>query len=119
MIAVSTIVIVTGTLMYVIEGPPNGFSSIPKSIYWTIVTITTVGYGDIAPQTPLGQFVASLLMIMGYAIIAVPTGIVSVELNRTQQAVYQNEKLGCPNCGASALKTDKYCHECGFDLRKT
>lgn len=89
MMAVASLVIILGTSMYVIEGSENQFDSVPKSIYWTIVTITTVGYGDIVPQTPLGQFVASILMLMGYAIIAVPTGIVSVELNRTQKAVLQ------------------------------
>jgi len=77
-----TIVVAVGSLMYLIEGAPSGFTSIPKSIYWAIVTMTTVGYGDIAPRTPLGQIVASLLMIVGYGIIAVPTGIVTSEIMR-------------------------------------
>jgi voltage-gated potassium channel len=73
---IATVILIAGTLMYVIEGEEHGFSSIPRSMYWAVVTVTTVGYGDIAPHTPLGQLVASLLMILGYAIIAVPTGIV-------------------------------------------
>ena len=77
---VLTSVVVIGTNIYVVKGPENGFTSIPVSMYWPIVTLTTVGYGDISQQTPLGQFVASIVMIMGYAIIAVPTGIVSVEI---------------------------------------
>jgi voltage-gated potassium channel len=79
---VLTVVLIVGTLMYLIEGESNGFTSIPRSIYWAIVTITTVGYGDIAPQTPIGQSLAASLMIMGYGIIAVPTGIVTVELSQ-------------------------------------
>ena len=75
--AVLTLVVLLGSLMYLIEGPENGFSSIPASVYWAIVTLTTVGYGDISPRTPLGQFLASMIMILGYAILAVPTGIVS------------------------------------------
>lgn len=78
--AVGTTVVIVGALMHLIEGPESGFTSIPRAIYWAIVTLTTVGYGDIAPQTPLGQFLASLVMIMGYGIIAVPTGIVTVEM---------------------------------------
>jgi len=82
--AVLTLVILLGSLMYLIEGPENGFANIPVSIYWAIVTLTTVGYGDISPQTPLGQFLASWIMILGYAIIAVPTGIVSAEIIRSE-----------------------------------
>jgi len=80
--AVVTLVILLGSLMYLIEGPENGFTSIPVSVYWAVVTLTTVGYGDISPQTPAGQFLASMIMILGYAIIAVPTGIVSAEFIR-------------------------------------
>lgn len=90
-------VVLMGSVMYVIEGGTNGFSSIPASIYWAVITITTVGYGDIVPATALGKFVASLIMIIGYAIIAVPTGIITVELNRAAK-----EKKGeglCPHCG--------------------
>ncbi|MEZ4872078.1 MAG: potassium channel family protein [Bdellovibrionales bacterium] len=78
--SVLSLSLIMGTIMYLIEGEANGFTSIPKSIYWAIVTMTTVGYGDIAPQTVAGQFLASVVMILGYAILAVPTGIVSVEL---------------------------------------
>lgn len=84
--AVLTLVILLGSLMYLIEGPKNGFANIPVSIYWAIVTLTTVGYGDISPQTPLGQFLASWIMILGYAIIAVPTGIVSAEFIRADSS---------------------------------
>ena len=80
-VIISTIII--GSIMYVVEGEENGFTSIPMSIYWTIVTLTTVGYGDISPATPLGQFIASMVMILGYGIIAVPTGIVTAELAKT------------------------------------
>ncbi|MCC5845708.1 MAG: ion transporter [Verrucomicrobia bacterium] len=83
--AVVTLVILLGSLMYLIEGPENGFTSIPVSVYWAVVTLTTVGYGDISPQTPPGQFLASAIMILGYAIIAVPTGIVSAEFIRDDQ----------------------------------
>ncbi len=82
--AVITLVILLGSIMYVVEGPENGFTNIPVSIYWAVVTLTTVGYGDISPQTPFGQFLASCIMILGYAIIAVPTGIVSAEFIRAE-----------------------------------
>jgi len=85
-----------GSLMFLIEGAAGGFTSIPKSIYWAIVTMTTVGYGDIAPKTPLGQLVASLLMVVGYGIIAVPTGIVTSEIMKPQKPA-QGET--CPCCG--------------------
>lgn len=90
--AVVTLVILLGSLMYLIEGPENGFTSIPASVYWAIVTLTTVGYGDISPQTPLGQFLASLIMILGYAIIAVPTGIVSTSFVKGDSSVHQAEE---------------------------
>ena len=88
--------VTVGSLMYLIEGAQSGFTSIPKSIYWAIVTMTTVGYGDIAPQTPLGQVVASLLMVVGYGIIAVPTGIVTSEIMRPTA---QSHSGVCPCCG--------------------
>ena len=97
--AVVTIVVVIGTIMYIVEGAESGFTSIPKSIYWTIVTITTVGYGDIAPQTALGQFIASITMLMGYAIIAVPTGIVSAEFTRQKENENVSTSNFCPQCG--------------------
>ena len=84
-----TTILLVGTLMYLIEGEQNGFTSIPKSIYWAIVTITTVGYGDLTPNTALGQFFSGLLMILGYAIIAVPTGIISVEVARSERTQSQ------------------------------
>ncbi len=84
LMAVLSLVIILGTIMYWVEGPENGFTSIPRSIYWAIVTLTTVGYGDIAPATPLGQFISSLVMILGYGILAVPTGIVTSELTHAK-----------------------------------
>jgi voltage-gated potassium channel len=112
--AVFTIVVIVGTLMYVIEGEEHGFTSIPVSMYWAVVTLTTVGYGDIAPRTPLGQFLASLLMILGYAIIAVPTGIVSVELAQAGRAV---SRQACPACGAEGHDVDAiHCKFCGAHL---
>jgi voltage-gated potassium channel len=112
--AILNIVIIIGAIMYVVEGEASGFDSIPRSIYWTIVTITTVGYGDISPQTPLGQFISSIIMIIGYAIIAVPTGIVSAEI--TKQNIKQDE-LKCPNCHFKINSAiDKFCSNCGEKL---
>jgi voltage-gated potassium channel len=93
---VFTVVVTVGSMMYLIEGPEHGFTSIPKSIYWAIVTMTTVGYGDIAPKTSLGQIVASLLMVVGYGIIAVPTGIVTSEMIRPPAPTDDGV---CPCCG--------------------
>jgi voltage-gated potassium channel len=104
-----------GTIMYTVEGPENGFSSIPLSIYWAIVTLTTVGYGDIAPGTVLGQFLASAIMIMGYAIIAVPTGIVTVDLANTSNEKESRLKT-CENCGSSCSKDANYCQGCGTEF---
>ncbi len=92
-----TLTVIMGTVMYLVEGEEHGFTSIPKSIYWAIVTMTTVGYGDIAPQTILGQFLASLIMVLGYAIIVVPTGIFSVELSRA--ATHSQDAVFCRHCG--------------------
>jgi voltage-gated potassium channel len=106
---------VFGSIMFVVEGPAHGFSSIPKSIYWTIVTITTVGYGDIIPQTPLGQVVASLAMLTGYSIIAVPTGILTAELATEMQ----RDRIGrqCRNCRKSGHDRDAdHCKYCGAQL---
>jgi len=109
------IVIIVGSLMYAIEGEENGFTSIPHSIYWAIVTLTTVGYGDISPQTGLGQFLASIIMILGYGIIAVPTGIVTSEM--TKQKLEKLNTQSCPNCSAEGHDTDaKYCKYCGAQL---
>ncbi|WP_242928900.1 ion transporter [Pontibacter vulgaris] len=110
--AVLIIVVIVGSLMYLIEGAKYGFTSIPKSIYWAIVTLTTVGYGDIAPATPLGQILASFVMIMGYGIIAVPTGIVSVELARSEKESFTTQV--CPNCHKEGHTPDAhYCSNCG------
>ncbi|WP_222619606.1 MULTISPECIES: ion transporter [Pontibacter] len=112
------LVVIIGSMMYVIEGAASGFTSIPKSIYWAIVTLTTVGYGDIAPATPLGQILASCVMILGYGIIAVPTGIVTVELSRTEKSMI-NTNL-CPNCHTEGHLPDaRYCYNCGYLLNGT
>ena len=106
--------VLIGSLMYIIEGEENGFTSIPTSIYWTIVTLTTVGYGDISPATPLGQFVASIVMILGYGIIAVPTGIVTAEFAKTNANKSEPEKNKCGNCGAeNHYKNAQFCYHCG------
>lgn len=108
--------VLLGTIMYLVEGPEHGFNSIPHSVYWTIVTLTTVGYGDISPETPLGQFIATFIMIIGYGIIAVPTGIVSAEYVAAKQ--HENDEgRSCPNCGAEIYRSDAdYCRKCGYDL---
>jgi voltage-gated potassium channel len=106
---------VFGGVMYVVESghPESGFASIPKSIYWAIVTITTVGYGDISPVTPLGQFIASIIMIMGYAVIAVPTGIVTAEISKQRQ-MRINPSQHCSNCGHDDhLDNANFCCKCG------
>jgi voltage-gated potassium channel len=110
------VVVIIGSLMYLIEGRESGYTSIPKSIYWTIVTLTTVGYGDIAPQTALGQFVASIVMIMGYGIIAVPTGIVTVEMSRSERMGSAHGRV-CPNCHTEGhLLEANFCFNCGYSL---
>lgn len=114
--AVFILCIIFGTLMYLIEGEVNGFTSIPRSIYWAIVTMTTVGYGDIAPQTPLGQLLASFIMIMGYGIIAVPTGIVSSEITAQSNQVDTNTQA-CLQCNNENHKDGAvFCHACGTTL---
>jgi voltage-gated potassium channel len=113
--AVLTIVIVVGALMYLIEGEANGFTSIPESIYWAIVTLTTVGYGDIAPHTPLGKLLASAIMILGYGILAVPTGIVTVELAGVYRRTLSTQ--ACPECAAEGHDSDaRHCKYCGAKL---
>ena len=108
-------VIIMGSFMYIIEGEENGFTSIPRSIYWSIVTLTTVGYGDISPQTPLGQMLASIIMIFGYGLIAVPTGIVSVEIARGKFDTFNTQ--ACPECSAEGHDSDaKHCKFCGAEL---
>ncbi len=117
--AVFTVIIIIGTLMYLIEGEAGGFTSIPRGIYWTIVTITTVGYGDIAPVTPLGQLLASITMLTGYAIIAVPTGIVSAEISEQQKILKRmtGKNRICPNCQTEGHEEDAvFCRKCGGRL---
>jgi voltage-gated potassium channel len=107
--------IIFGTIMYLVETEESGFSSIPESIYWCIVTLTTVGYGDIAPQSPLGQFIASVIMIMGYGIIAVPTGIITAEISKKN--IIDTNTQACPYCLTSEHKENAiYCHNCGKSL---
>jgi|TARA_B110000285_G_C15141095_1_gene630797 voltage-gated potassium channel len=107
--------VIFGTVMYLVESEESGFTNIPKSIYWCIVTLTTVGYGDIAPITPLGQFIASFIMIMGYGIIAVPTGIVTAEI--TKKNIIDTNTQACPHCLITEHKEDSvYCHQCGKKL---
>ncbi len=109
---VLTLVVVFGSLMYLIEGPENGITSIPRGVYWAIVTMTTVGYGDISPQTDIGQAVAAVIMILGYGIIAVPTGIVSAELSRGAPTAVSGQS--CPSCSAEGHRFDAvYCRMCG------
>ncbi|ANH61628.1 ion transporter [Dokdonia donghaensis] len=124
--AVLILCIIAGTIMYMVEGEESGFTSIPVSVYWCIVTLTTVGFGDIAPVTPLGQFIAALIMILGYGIIAVPTGIVSAEYAKDMEPskvtidgedyVHMNTQC-CQNCNAKKHRDDaEFCHKCGNSL---
>ncbi len=115
LLAVVVLCVILGTIMYLVEGEQNGFTSIPRGVYWAIVTLTTVGYGDIAPHTDLGQLIASLVMILGYAIIAIPTGIVTSEL--TKQLVIQTNTQVCPSCSIEKHKDNaKFCYDCGEKL---
>lgn len=110
---VLTLVVIVGSLMYIIEGPEHGFNNIPVSIYWAIVTLTTVGYGDITPMTTVGKSLAAVVMIMGYGIIAVPTGIVSVELNKVSHQESLNTRA-CEGCSREGHDNDAiYCKFCG------
>lgn len=112
---VLTMIVVIGAIMYVIEGPVNGFTSIPTSMYWAIVTMTTVGYGDISPQTPVGQMLASIVMIIGYSIIAVPTGIVTVEIAEASRKSITTQV--CPECLKEGHDRDAvYCKYCSAKL---
>jgi voltage-gated potassium channel len=117
--------VIMGTIMYLIESDEAGFTSIPRSIYWTIVTLTTVGYGDIAPQTNIGQFIATVIMILGYGIIAVPTGIVTVEFSRYNKKKQGNDPevlvhlntQSCPSCSAEGHRDGaRHCFNCGEKL---
>ncbi|MBT8184011.1 MAG: ion transporter [Eudoraea sp.] len=111
--------VLLGTIMYMVEGPQHGFNSIPHSVYWTIVTLTTVGYGDISPETGLGQIIATLIMIIGYGIIAVPTGIVSAEYASAKNLDGKyDEGRSCSDCGAEIVRSDaEYCRKCGHKLK--
>ena len=113
---VLTLVVLFGSLMYLIEGPENGFTSIPKSVYWAIVTLTTVGYGDISPKTEIGQFISAMVMILGFAIIAVPTGIFTVAMSKVISAE-EFSTQACPQCSAEGHDSDaKHCKYCGAKL---
>lgn len=123
--AVFNVAVIMGTIMYIVEGGENGFTSIPRSIYWAIVTMTTVGFGDIHPHTDLGQFISVILMILGYGIIAVPTGIVGVDMIKTNDTAKGVNPGGeriilgkhCDNCGKSGhLEDSVYCRNCGVHL---
>jgi voltage-gated potassium channel len=115
LLTVLTLVVIIGTSIYVIEGPQYGFTSIPTSMYWAIVTLTTVGYGDLAPATPMGKALASVVMLIGYSIIAVPTGIVTAELARSARGPVSTQS--CPNCGRESHDSDAvYCKYCGEAL---
>ena len=112
---VAILVTVLGSLLYIVEGPDNGFTSIPTSIYWAIVTITTVGYGDIVPQTDIGKAIAAFTMLLGYSILAVPTGIITAELSLEMKT--QRELIRCTNCSASGHESDaNFCKKCGTQL---
>jgi voltage-gated potassium channel len=116
MLTVLFLVIILGSVMYLIEKGENGFTTIPDSIYWAIVTITTVGYGDISPVTPLGKFVASFIMLIGYGIIAVPTGIITTEVTLAMRQREQKHEV-CPGCGKEGHDLDaEYCKSCGTKL---
>ncbi len=115
LVAVLALVIIIGSAMYLVEGEDNGFANIPVSVYWAVVTLTTVGYGDIAPKTPLGQFLSAIVMIIGYGIIAVPTGIVTSEISRATQPSSDHQL--CPGCGQAGHDTEaSYCKYCGTEL---
>ena len=107
--------VILGTVMYLVESDQDsGFTSIPRSVYWAVVTLTTVGYGDIAPITALGQFIAALIMILGYGIIAVPTGIVTSEMTKSEKELIPNNTQACVNCNETYHQDDaEYCHKCG------
>jgi voltage-gated potassium channel len=110
--------VILGTVMYLVESEETGFTSIPRSVYWAIVTLTTVGYGDIAPGTPLGQLISSVIMILGYAIIAIPTGIVGSEMVKASSKVHTNTQA-CPHCLHTTHRDDAiFCHQCGEKLNE-
>jgi voltage-gated potassium channel len=111
LVAVLSVVTFLGTIMYVVEGGEKGFTSIPQSIYWAIVTVTTVGYGDMVPHTIVGKFISSIAMILGYAIIAVPTGIITVEMANSSR-----KPVRCKKCGGRNDSDANFCNNCGSEL---
>lgn len=115
MMFIIILVTILGSIMYMVEGPETGYTSIPESIYWAIVTLTTVGYGDISPGTPLGKFIASIIMLCGYGIIAVPTGIVTSEITMQAKRDMPAQKK-CPSCDMDNPGWAKFCTECGEKL---
>jgi voltage-gated potassium channel len=116
MLFILIVVVMLGSIVYVVEGGRSGFNSIPLSIYWAIITITTVGYGDIVPATDLGKFIASFIMLLGYSIIAIPTGIVSVEMSRSLDTKSDGPKI-CKHCNETNHSTDAiFCRICGSRL---
>jgi voltage-gated potassium channel len=113
---IMTIIVVFGCLIYVLEGPNNGFDNIPVSVYWAIVTVTTVGYGDVVPVTAAGRTISALAMLVGYAIIAVPTGIFTANIIEKRQS--KRTPLNCPQCSRAGHEDDaRYCRHCGSYLR--
>jgi len=117
MFTISTLLIVFGSTMYLIEGPENGFTNIPVSIYWSVVTLTTVGFGDITPKTDLGRAVSAIVMIIGYAIIAVPTGIFTAELSKEMKKQSKADQRTCPRCRHPGHEKDaNFCRICGMEL---
>ncbi len=117
LITVLSLVVVFGSIMYLVEGEENGFTSIPRSMYWAVVTLTTVGYGDISPATPLGQFIAAIVMIMGYGIIAVPTGIVTVQMSQAMRE--RANTVTCRVCSAEGHREEAaFCFRCGSQLHE-
>jgi voltage-gated potassium channel len=114
---VLVVVVVIGTLMYVVEGPQHGFTSVPASVYWAITTMTTVGFGDITPQTDIGRFIASVIMLIGWGTLAVPTGIVSAEYAARRARAIALTTRNCPRCLSTGHSASaKYCQDCGADL---
>src|SRR5690606_22703032 len=116
--AVLIVAVIAGTLMHLIEGERSGFRNIPVSVYWCIVTLTTVGFGDIAPVTPLGQFLATIIMVLGYGVIAVPTGIIGAQyIKSTSDNIVNVNSQSCQNCGAEKHRDDaEFCYNCGAKL---
>ncbi|MES2483609.1 MAG: ion transporter [Pseudomonadota bacterium] len=115
---VCIVVLIMGTVMYVVEGPGNGFTSIPVAVYWAITTMTTVGFGDITPKTDLGRMIASMMMLMGWGVLAVPTGIVTAEMVQDRQGGRRARGLRCPSCRGTGLTlADNFCRHCGTALQ--